>query len=54
MNLDPSLRKNIAEAYYEAGHMMYIDIRELAKLKKDVSAFVADALRKGPPATTQP
>jgi carboxypeptidase C (cathepsin A) len=50
MNLDPSLRKNITEAYYEAGHMMYIDVRELAKLKKDVGAFVADALRK--PATT--
>jgi carboxypeptidase C (cathepsin A) len=54
MNLDPSLRKNISEAYYEAGHMMYIDVRELAKLKKDVSAFVADALRKGSPMTTQP
>jgi carboxypeptidase C (cathepsin A) len=54
MNLDPSLKKNITEAYYEAGHMMYIDVRELAKLKKDVSAFVADTLRKpGTQTTTQ-
>jgi carboxypeptidase C (cathepsin A) len=53
MNLDPSLRKNITEAYYEAGHMMYIDVRELAKLKKDVQAFVAEALKKQPTLTTQ-
>ena len=52
MNLDPSLRKNITEAYYEAGHMMYIDVRELAKLKKDVSAFVGDALKKPAPTIT--
>jgi carboxypeptidase C (cathepsin A) len=52
MNLDPSLRKNITEAYYEAGHMMYIDLRELAKLKKDVQAFVADALKKPTAQTT--
>ena len=46
MNLDPQVRKNISEAYYEAGHMMYIDVDELAKLKTDVSAFVADALKR--------
>lgn len=44
LNLDPSLRKNISFAYYEAGHMMYIDIRELVKLKKDVSGFIQGAL----------
>jgi len=46
MNLAPGLRKNVTEAYYEAGHMMYVDVRELAKLKRDVSAFLADALRR--------
>ena len=46
MNLDPAVRQNISEGYYEAGHMMYIDVDELAKLKKDVSAFVADALKR--------
>lgn len=44
LNLDPSLKKNISFAYYEAGHMMYIDIRELAKLKTDVSKFIQGAL----------
>ena len=29
---------------YEAGHMMYIDVNELAKLKKDVADFIAEAL----------
>jgi hypothetical protein len=31
---------------------MYIDVRELAKLKKDVSAFVGDALKKAAPTIT--
>jgi carboxypeptidase C (cathepsin A) len=53
MNLDPSLRKNLTEAYYEAGHMMYIDVRELAKLKKDVQTFVAGALKKPGAQVTQ-
>jgi carboxypeptidase C (cathepsin A) len=54
MNLDPSLRKNIHEGYYEAGHMMYIDIRELAKLRSDVRTFIAEAVKKpGTSTTTQ-
>lgn len=55
MNLDPGLRKNIQEGYYEAGHMMYIDIRELAKLRSDVRTFIAEAVKKpGALPTTQP
>jgi len=46
LNLDPSLKPNIKTAYYEAGHMMYIDLKSLAKLKQDVTAFVQDAVRK--------
>jgi len=46
MNLDASIRKNFSFGYYEAGHMMYIDIRELANLKKDVSKFIQGALNK--------
>lgn len=46
MNLDPSLRKNVSFAYYNAGHMMYVDIRELAKLKTDAVKFVQNALNK--------
>lgn len=40
MNLDPSHKANIKSAYYEAGHMMYIDLKSLAALKKDVAAFL--------------
>ncbi|HXG63591.1 MAG TPA: hypothetical protein VNO70_00695 [Blastocatellia bacterium] len=40
---DPSLRGNIKVVYYEAGHMMYIDTKSLAKLKQDVSAFLKGA-----------
>ena len=43
MNLDPSLKTNIKTAYYEAGHMMYIDLKSLAALKKDVAAFLQAA-----------
>lgn len=46
MNLDPSLKPGIKMAYYEAGHMMYIDLKSLAKLKQDVAAFIQDALKK--------
>lgn len=46
MNLDPSLRKNISFEYYEAGHMMYIDIRSLKKLHDDEAAFIQRSLRK--------
>lgn len=35
-----SLRKNFVCTEYAAGHMMYIDERELVALKKDVSAFL--------------
>jgi carboxypeptidase C (cathepsin A) len=46
MNLDASLRKNISFQYYEAGHMMYIDVRSLRKLHDDAAAFIAGAMRK--------
>ena len=44
MNLDPTLKPNIKSAYYEAGHMMYIDAKSLAKLKQDVAAFMQSAM----------
>ena len=43
MGLDPSLRPSVTKRYYEAGHMMYIDLRSLAELKRDVAAFVQSA-----------
>jgi len=44
MGLDPSQRLRISTGEYEAGHMMYISVSELAKLKKDVAAFIQGAL----------
>lgn len=44
MGLDPTLQPNVTATYYEAGHMMYIDTRELARLKADAAAFVRGAL----------
>jgi carboxypeptidase C (cathepsin A) len=46
MGLDPSQRGNVSAGYYEAGHMMYIDARELARLTKDVSGFLKTALER--------
>jgi len=45
MNLEPPIRKNISFAYYEAGHMMYIDKKARAKLHKDVDAFINSSYR---------
>lgn len=44
MNLTPSMHANIQRGHYEAGHMMYIDIKSLAQLKKDAAAFVQSAI----------
>lgn len=44
MGLDPSLQPSVTTTYYEAGHMMYIDTRELARLKSDAAAFVRNSL----------
>lgn len=44
MGLDPSLQPSVTTTYYEAGHMMYIDTRELARLKTDAAAFVRNSL----------
>jgi carboxypeptidase C (cathepsin A) len=41
MNLAPEQRSNLHLATYDAGHMLYLDITQLARLKADVRAFVA-------------
>ena len=46
MNLDPELRRNISFAYYQAGHMMYIEKNSLKKLKDDAALFIAGAQRR--------
>ena len=44
MGLEPALRRNVRTREYEAGHMMYIDKKELARLHQDVAAFLQDAV----------
>jgi carboxypeptidase C (cathepsin A) len=46
LELDPTLRGNIAMGYYEGGHMMYIHEPSLAQLKKDLAGFVKGAVPK--------
>jgi len=43
MQLDPALRKNVSMDYFEAGHMMYIDRKAHARLKKDLAEFIRGA-----------
>jgi carboxypeptidase C (cathepsin A) len=40
MQLDPDLRKNVSMDYFETGHMVYIDRKAQARLKKDVDEFI--------------
>jgi len=40
IGLTTDLRKNISQAFYEAGHMMYVQIKSLEKLKTDLSSFI--------------
>ncbi len=44
LGLDASLRPNISMAYYEAGHMMYIHLPSLVRLKADLAAFIRSTL----------
>ncbi len=46
ISLDPVLLKNISTSHYEAGHMMYIDEKSLAKLRSDVGKFIEEAQRR--------
>jgi carboxypeptidase C (cathepsin A) len=46
MNLEPSLRQNITFAYYEAGHMMYIEKNSLRKLKEDAARFIQSSMQR--------
>jgi carboxypeptidase C (cathepsin A) len=44
LDLDPSLRKNLSSASYEAGHMMYVHPPSLLKLKQDIARFISTSL----------
>jgi carboxypeptidase C (cathepsin A) len=40
IELPASLRNNIEQHYYHAGHMMYVNEPSLAQLKRDLSSFI--------------
>jgi carboxypeptidase C (cathepsin A) len=44
LGLEPALADHVTMAYYDAGHMMYIDRACHRKLKKDVAAFYQKVL----------
>jgi carboxypeptidase C (cathepsin A) len=46
LNLDPKYRQNISYATYGAGHMVYVDRAEHAKMKKDLVEFMDKCLPK--------
>ncbi len=42
LNVDASLRKNVTMSYYPAGHMMFLHLPSLAKLKQNIAAFITE------------
>jgi len=44
LGLNKSLQQNVSMAYYEAGHMMYIHMPSLKKLKSDLVKFIGSAM----------
>ena len=46
LRIPEELRKNIHVAEYEAGHMMYTNEPDLKKMHADITAFIADAIKK--------
>lgn len=44
--LDESLRGNVEMDYYPAGHMMYVHLPSLAKLKRDIADFYRATLER--------
>jgi carboxypeptidase C (cathepsin A) len=44
LGLPDELAGNVSMGYYEAGHMMYVHLPSLARLKQDLSAFLKASL----------
>jgi carboxypeptidase C (cathepsin A) len=47
LGLDATLAKNVTMGYYEAGHMMYLNLPSLQQLRQDLAAFYQSALPAG-------
>jgi carboxypeptidase C (cathepsin A) len=52
LGIDPSLAKNVTMGYYEAGHMMYINLPSLQQLRQDLGTFYQSALPANQGGTT--
>jgi carboxypeptidase C (cathepsin A) len=48
MGLNPAVLPNISTGFYEAGHMMYIDNKSIAKLRQDIGTFMESAIHTSP------
>jgi carboxypeptidase C (cathepsin A) len=44
LSLDPALHNNFTMSYFESGHMMYIHLPSLAKLRQDLVEFMVSAI----------
>ena len=40
IGLSPELRENISQSFYEAGHMMYVQLKSLEQLNNDLGSFI--------------
>jgi carboxypeptidase C (cathepsin A) len=49
MDLDSTLRANFEATYYEAGHMLYLDLASLTSFKQDIARFMQSALNSRRP-----
>jgi carboxypeptidase C (cathepsin A) len=45
MDLDPALRGNVQFGYYPSGHMIYLNVDALHKLKADLAEFIAGSIK---------
>jgi carboxypeptidase C (cathepsin A) len=44
LGLVHELKSNVSMAYYEAGHMMYVHLESLARMKQDLESFIRSAV----------
>ena len=45
MNLEPALRGNVQFGYYPSGHMIYLNVDALGKLREDLEGFLSAATK---------
>lgn len=45
MNLEPALRGNVQFGYYPSGHMIYLNVEALHKLRDDLAGFISSAAK---------